>query len=967
MKKMTIGFIVFFTVIFQVGAPRGLQRSSGICRLPSSLYGVAAADESAAKCDAIVIWPQEKSDLKPDPALSFGRLKNGFRYVLMKNREPKDRVSLHLNVQVGSLHEREEERGLAHFLEHMLFNGSTHFKAGELVKYFQRIGMQFGPDANAHTSFNETVYDILLPSGNRDQLEEAFLVMQDYAQGALLEPAEIESERKVVLAEKRARDSVGYRTFEATLAFEMPEALLPKRLPIGEESVLKSLDQHLLKTFYDAWYRPENMILVMVGDFEKSEAVPLIESYFGAMQARAPARPLPQLGDISHSGVKAFNHHEKEAGATSVTIELVCKVMREPDSLAFQRRMLIKDVADQIVQNRLNRMLQKPDTPFTSASINTAIYLQEIFSSDISAACPPEKWEETLVLLEQTLRKALSFEFTEGELERVKKDFLSDFDEAVKSAPTRKSQYLSRAIIGHLNSDRVFQAPSQERKLYSPIVQQLTAKEVHEAFKGTWNRSHRLVLVTGDADLGEEAEKKILGAYEKSIQTAVAKPKEIKQVEFPYLPEPEGAPAAAERKFFQDEGILCVDFENGFRLNAKQTDYKANEILFALGFGRGRSSEPQENPGLAPLAEEVLNESGTRQLTKDQLEQALAGKNTYVRFRVDEDRFLFAGESVTDELPLVFQLLYAWAVDKGYREDAYRLSLDRFEQRYQGLSHAIEGAMELSGSRFLAGGDSRFGLPEWEVFEKNTLQDVQRWIGDALAEDALELSIVGDFEVEQAVLLAGRYFGSLKKRQGSLPPTERKGPKLPEAGLLEIQVPTKLEKGLVDVAYATEDFWNICRTRRLVILSQVFSEMMRLRVREKMGAAYSPFAYNEPSRAYPGYGIFHAMVQVAPSETGRVIQEVKSIAADIARKGISEDELKRSVDPVLTSLKDIRRTNPYWLNSVLDGLKRYPQQVEWSRSMVDDYASITREEIQSLAQKYLNNDKAAAIVITPRK
>ena len=243
-------------------------------------------------------WPQTKSDLKPDPDLVFGRLKNGFRYVLMNNKEPADRVSMHLNVQAGSLQESEKQRGLAHFLEHMLFEGTTHFPSGELVKYFQSIGMQFGPDANAHTGFAETVYDVLLPDGKKTSLEQALIVMQDYAEGALLLESEVAQERGVVLAEKRTRDSVGYRTFVATANFQFANTRIVRRLPIGIESVLKSADRRRVKAYYDTFYRPERMMLVMVGDFNIDVAQTLIADRFAGLKARAPAGAEIDLGDL---------------------------------------------------------------------------------------------------------------------------------------------------------------------------------------------------------------------------------------------------------------------------------------------------------------------------------------------------------------------------------------------------------------------------------------------------------------------------------------------------------------------------------------------------------------------------------------------------------------------------------------------------------------------------------------------
>ncbi len=232
-------------------------------------------------------FPHEKSDLKPDPNLIFGKLSNGFRYVLMKNQEPKDRVSIQLDIQAGSLQEKDNQQGIAHYIEHMIFNGSEHFAPGELIKYFQSIGMSFGPDANGHTSFDETVYNILLPDGTEESLKKGLSVMQDYACGALLLESEIEQERGIILAEKQLRDSVEYRTYVASMKFSFEGSLISERLPIGTEEDIKNANQQILKNYYDTWYRPENMILIMAGDFDSAMAESLIKSSYSTFAPRA--------------------------------------------------------------------------------------------------------------------------------------------------------------------------------------------------------------------------------------------------------------------------------------------------------------------------------------------------------------------------------------------------------------------------------------------------------------------------------------------------------------------------------------------------------------------------------------------------------------------------------------------------------------------------------------------------------
>ncbi len=948
---------------FQAPGKTGLVNLSG----QNDWNGAVAYAESSAACTGLVIWPHEKSDLSPDPDVKFGRFPNGLRYVLMHNKEPRNRVSAHLVIQAGSLNETDAERGLAHFLEHMMFNGTVHFPPGEMVKYFQRIGMQFGPDANAHTGFNETVYDVLLPLGDRKHLEEALVVLLDYAQGALLLPEEIERERKVVLAEKRTRDSADYRTMEASLNFDMPDTLLPKRLPIGVEPVIQNADRSLLKGFYDACYRPDNMIVVMVGDFDTEEAAGLIGEKFAQLTAHSPARQTPDLGRISHKGLNTFYHYEKESGKTTVTMERIKKVMPEPDSFDYQKRMLEKHMADRIVQNRLDKLVKKPDTPFTSADISSGIQLQEFFFADMMVQCRPENWENALSEMEKVLRKALQYGFTENETERVRKDLLAEMEKAEKGAATRNSRALAAEIIWNLDNDRVFQSPKQEKALFAPVVRSVTAARLHEALQDSWAPDSRLVLVTGNALIQPEANETIRAVYQKSQTVEVPKPKVTESARFPYLSPAKKPVEIVKQEDISDLGITVIDFQNGVRLNLKQTNFKDNELLAALRFGNGRSMEPEGREGLAVLAEAVLNESGTNTLDKEELAEALAGKITQVRFQIRDEAMELVGRSSPEEVELLFQLFQAYLQDTGFREDAYQVVKERFQQRYNTLQHSTDGAMELRGRRFLAGGDGRFGLPPYEILMKNSLEDVRQWIMAERAGMEIELSLSGDFDREKVISLAARYLGALSIPGSRKEKETSRNPGFPAGKSLSVDVPTDIPKGLVDVAYPTDDFWNIGRTRRLVILGEIVSEMMRVKIRENLGASYSSYAYNDASRVYQGYGVFHAMVQVAPEDADMVVKEIQRIADDIRKNGVGDDLFRRALDPVLTGLKDMLRTNSYWLNSVMLGMRQHPQQLEWSRSLLSDYAAITKEEVAAFAVQYLDNRKAVRIIIQPDK
>ncbi|MGM0403771.1 MAG: M16 family metallopeptidase [Thermodesulfobacteriota bacterium] len=942
---------------------------------PSETPAVESQQGSkSVPCDASKgKWPHQQTDLDPSPGILFGELENGLRYVLKENGKPEDRVSMHLNIQAGSYHEEENERGIAHFLEHMLFLGTENFAPGELVKYFQRIGMKFGPDVNASTGFYQTIYDIDLPEGDPDSISEALLVLRDYAAGGLIPEEKVNSERSVILAEKRTRDSPAYRTFKETLAFELPGTRVTKRLPIGTSEVINAADRELIKTFYDTWYRPENMVIVMVGDFDADTAETFIQKRFSDIETRAAEKPRPDFGDFEHRGVNSFYHHEAESGSTRVTIEVITRDDLPEDGALYRKNRLLEQMANQIVNHRIEALLDRPDAPFTSAGVSSGHSFMHVRAAEISARCAPEKWEDSLGELEKNLRKALAYGFTESEVDRVKSEFAAELERAARAAPTRESGSIARRFLHDINQKRVMILAEERLALLRPVVEGATGKMLHEAFRKAWLPDHRLVIVTGNAKVTknekQSPEEAILSVYHQSRQQDVEKPEEADAISFPYLEKPENTGAIQSRVDMEDIGVTRVLFENGATLFVKKTDFRADEVLASLRFGDGRRSEPPDNEGLGKIAQRVVNLGGLGAMDREQLRRALAGTNTSVSFSVEAGAFDFSGTSVTDETGLLLELLYAHMVDPGYRESAFTRAVRQFERQYESLAHSIEGGLTLKGRRFLAGGDSRFGLPDFEALRGNELKDIETWIETAKKTSPLEIAVTGDVDPEMVIERVAALFGALPA--AGEPSTEKdtvekdRHPVFPEGRRLEHAVPTRMKRALLMVSYPTTDMYDIETTRRLNTLAAVFSDRMRIRIRDELGATYSQGAYSSPSRAYKGYGLFNAYVIIDPDDPALIEGEIRKIAEDIKDDGITEDELERAVKPILANITSQVKTNAYWLNTVLKGAARHPAQLAWSRTIFMDYASITVSDINKMAAAYLDDAAAATLLFYP--
>ncbi|MCP4723329.1 MAG: insulinase family protein, partial [Desulfobacteraceae bacterium] len=887
---------------------------------------------------------------------------------------PKDRVSVHLNIFAGSVNETDEEQGVAHYLEHMLFNGSEHFKPGELIEYFQSIGMDFGADANASTSFFKTTYDLTLPKGDKQTLEDAFLVIKDYAGGALLLEEEIDRERGIILAEKRERDSVSYRTFKRELSFELPGSLLNQRLPIGKQSVIQATDRKLLKGFYDRWYRPDNMALVLVGDMDIKKTEKLIKNTFSTLQPRtiSPGEP----GNIfwkSRKGFSAFYHYEPEAGNTEVTIERISHTPFEAETIEKLKETVLENLADSVFQNRLSSMVRKQSASFSSASVYSGTFLQNISMAAVKANCEPEKWKQSLGQLEKTLRQAIENGFLPQELARSKADFISRLDTDVLQADTRKTSRLAQSILGAMNRKDLFLSPLQKQKLLKTHIQGLTLEQVNHAFRKSWTNDQRLILVSGNAKISENkkrsANEQILDIYHKSLAQPIQEFKRFESKSFPYLPSPKSkARILGKKENIKGLGITQIEFQNKIRLNLKKTDFKKGKFLFKVVFGKGGSSEPEFLPGLSALAESTVRLSGFQSMDPDQIGDALAGKDVDIGFSINDNYFALAGSGDPKEAEIIFQLIYTYLKDPGFRPQGLALAKTHYKQMYEAMKRTPDGIMRIKGNRFLAKGDLRFGLLPPENINKITLEEVEGWLKPVFETSPIEVSIVGDFDQDTIIKYAGTYLGGLETRDPSFGSEFKKvSVSFPKGETLTLPLDTKIDKGMVRVAFLTDDFWDIMKTRKISMLAKVFSERLRKTIREKLGASYSPYVYNNPSLIYDGYGVMHVVVNVLPENSDVIFKQVEKIVGELAGQGVEKKELELVKKPLLNQLAVLRQTNSYWLNSVMANSFNHPERLDWAKHLISGYSGITHDDLTILAKLYLKMNQGALIIIKPGK
>jgi zinc protease len=912
-------------------------------------------------------FAHENSDLRPDDQVRFGVLPNGLRYAIMANTEPRQRASLRLLVNVGSLQETENQRGVAHFLEHMAFNGSKQYPPGTLVEFFQRMGMNFGGDTNASTGFDRTTYMLELPDTRGETLAEGFKVLHDYAGELLLENAEIERERGVIQAEKRTRDSVDYRSFVAEFEFVLGDSRFPQRLPIGTDEVIRGAPREEFVDFYNTWYRPERMAVIAVGDFDPAVVEQRIVEGFSALAARAPARDDPDLGAVAvFEGIRAKHHHEPEAAATTVGIQTLTAYSREPDTAANRLKYLPRDLAVAMLNRRLAELAKAEGAPFSAGRAGVHEGYDFYRNAGIELTCQPGQWAAALAVADQELRRALEHGFQAAELREVVAGYRNSLEQAVRTAPTRRSSALAMGLLRSIADRQVFTSPADDLALFGPALDAVAVEDCLAALRASWDVPHRYVSVFGNAVIEGDAEAAIRAVYERSLATPVAAPAAIADQAFAYT---DFGPAGrvVERREIEDLGITLLTFANGVRLNLKPTDFEAGRIRVSVRIGGGQLTEPRDRPGLGFLAGNVFADGGLGKHSSDDLRRLLAGRNVGGGFNVAPDAFVYSGMTTPEDLLLQLQLGTAYLTDPGFRPEAERLFRRNLEQMYTRLAHTPQGPIQLEVSRMLAGGDPRFGTPTAEEISARTIEEVRAWLLPEFAKGPIEVALVGDFDRDAAIAAVAATLGALPARAAKPAYLKERKIELPAPFARDYTVPTEIPKGLVALYWPTTDAREVATARRLSLLGAVLDDRLRVKVREELGGAYSPGAGSNTSDVYHGYGYMIANVTVDPEQAASIAGVVQEIAADLAANGVTEDELDRARLPILTSIRESARTNPYWLGAVVGSAQEFPQRLDWARTRTSDFETIPKADIDAMARTFLGADRAIRIIVLPEK
>ena len=934
---------------------------TGLVSLPA--IAVAQSPEAAAPSHtptdtSAPVWAHATSDIPADPAVRFGQLTNGMRYAIMKNATPPGQASLRLRIAAGSLMETEQQLGLAHFMEHMAFNGTTNLPKTEMLRRLERLGLAFGADTNAYTGFDETAYMLELPRTNDETIDTALMVMREQVSEALMLVESIDEERGVVEGESRSRNTPGYRTLVAQIGLLAPELLISKRLPIGDLSIIRSAPRERFVEFYNAYYRPERATLIAVGDFDVDAIEAKIKAQFSSWQAKAENGPDPVMGQLAQR--EPATHILVEPGVqSSVQVVWVREHDDRPDSVAKRSETTQRNLGLRILNRRLGELSRADNPPFIGAGAASSSLYEALDSGQISASFNPSGLKRALETIEQEQRRMFLYGVTQAEIDREVTTTRSGLETAARAAATRNTSGLAGGLLASVGADSVFTSPEYQLSLFEQTAPTLTIDTINAAFKAAFVGQGPLVLVTTPEAIegGEEAVTQTLIASREVPITANA---EQTKLEWPYADF--GTPGAVvSTAAFAPMDATIVTFANDVRLIVKPTNFKDEEIFVSMRTGTGLLEIPKDRFDPVVIAPSLFTAGGLGKLTADEMNRVNAGRIYSASLAVDDGFYRFSGATRPEDLGLQMQVLAAFLTDPGLRPAPFEMIKNFYPQIIAQALSTPGGAFSMKSATELANGDMREGTPSPADIAAATNEQMKQGILRGLATGPIEVVVVGDVTVEAATEAVAKTFGALPPRPAkaaTLPGSDQRS--FP-AGTPERRVYThkgQEDQGLATIIWPTTDqVTDRTTARRLSLLRAIMQLRALEEFREKRGIAYSPGVGASSSSLFKDLGTFSISAEIKPDDFDSFFEAVDVMVADITANPPSADELTRARAPMVEAHNRSLAGNSYWLNQ-LEGLAFDTSDLEERLSYLSELESITPEQIQEVAKTYLKPDTA---------
>lgn len=901
--------------------------------------------------------------LVPDPAARIGTLPNGMGYVVYRNATPPGQASVRLHIRAGDLMERDEQNGLAHFTEHMVLNETRNLPEGELLRTLERQGMMFGREVNAFTAPDQTVYVLDVPAVTDAKLDTVLNVLRESAGEATFSAAAIERERGIIQSEDRSMYSPPRRGFVAGQQFLARGQLISRRLDIGDLDVIRTAPRDLFIDFYHRYYRPERATLVVVGDVDPAAVEARIRARFSDWRGQGEPGGNPDLGTVAQRSFEAGSF-VREGAVREVSVNWLRPYVHEPDSLAERREDWHTSLTLAVLTRRLQRIAEQDDAPFTQPGAWAGDFLRSMERTGVRVEPKPGKYAEASALIEREVRRLVQHGVLESELQREIAEVRSRLQAAVAGAGTRPTAAIATQIAQAVNDETVFLSPEQQLAVFEMSVQGFDAAGATRLVPTLFSGSGPLLFATSP-DAIQGGHERLAVAYQASSQAAVEAPVALAAREWPYGNY--GTPGrVVERQVIEDLGVTRVRFANGVTLLVKPTDFSRDQVMVTARIGGGRLSYAP-GPVTALLDQGAFVAAGLGRLSQEEIRDALAGRVYTSAFATLDNGFQLRGTTRPADLSHQLQLLTAYVTDPGWRQQAFDRRRGEFLNVLNAVSSSPLQMMVTQFPRLVRSGDARWGIPAREEIAAAQLAPIRAAVEPALRSAPIEVTMVGDISVDRAIQEVAASFGALPQRQAQVaarPDLARVAfPR--NAGVTRLQHNGRPDVAMGMMFWPTDDYFDDPAEARAL---QVLESVLRLRtidkMREELGATYSPIVLRESSETLDEFGIIGMGAEVNPSQLDSLMQVIEEVANGLKNGEVQADELARAREPMLQSLSRERAANDFWIGR-LAGSTWDPRRLESIRTQERLINAVTAADIRRVAQKYLVGGPAMRVLVQP--
>ena len=920
----------------------------GICTVPF----VSAQDLSTKK-------------IPLDPNVRTGKLKNGLTYYIRKNAEPKNRAELRLAVKAGSVLETDQQQGLAHFMEHMNFNGTTNFPKNELVNFLQKTGVRFGADLNAYTGFDETVYMLPIPTDSAGLLEKGIQVLEDWAHGALLDSSEIEKERGVVLEESRMGRGAQQRMRDKFLKVILNNSRYAERLPIGKDSILKVFRPQAIRSFYKDWYRPDLMAVIAVGDFDVAKTEAIIIQKFSSMPV--PANPR-----------KRIKYNIPLDGTTKVAIvtdpeypqNLIQLIYKQPNS----KEKSLKDVRDNFSQELYNSMMgqriqeltQTAKPPFLYGGSQYGDFLGNLDSyTSIALAKDATSMKTALTALLEENARVQKFGFTQPELDRAKKDFLNAIEQYYKEKDKTKSSSHVQEYLNHFLHDKPYMGAEAYFEFVKKHLGSVSLAEVNALAKKYITDKNRAVVVMGPEkskdDLPTEAEIRALLASAGKDVTAYVDD----VVDTPLLSSEPKAGKVTSEKTLPELDVTELKLSNGVKVLLKPTDFKNDEILIKATAKGGYSLYANERE-TGIFASYLVESGGVGPYNQTQLQKFMAGKTASVGPYISELTEGIAGNTNPKDLETALQLIYAYFTAP--RKDTAVVSgiLANQKSYLENIQKTLTPEKVFSDSlnAILTSYNPKRRPLKPESIDKVSLNRALEIYKDRFSDASdFVFTIVGAFKTEEIKPLLEKYIGAL-------PSTERDDnfnhPNIfPPKGRIEKTIYKGLEpKSRVTLISSGEFEYSPENNIQIEALQEVLQIKLIEALREEESGVYG-VSVSEGTDKFPtGHYRFSISFGCAPENVEKLVKRTQEEIEKVKQNGADKKDIEKFVAETRRKMETAMKTNSFWLDYLDDNtyLGDDLNEILQEEKLL---GSITEASTKESAQQYFKDANFIKAVLMP--